>query len=97
MAPAKVLMSVVLPEELSPRDAVHLVGSYRNRDVVDRAHLAFHAEVPGLVVGLEVGNGEEVDRFGGTGPAGCGGCHQPPILRSRERGSMYSLSETASR
>ena len=69
-------------------DAIDLVLANRERDVIDRPHLAVDAEVLRPVIGLQAVDGQNVLWRGG---------HQLPMRRRRERGSMYSLSDTASR
>ena len=69
------------------RQAIDLVLPNRECDVVDRPHLAVDAEILGQVIGLQTLDGQNIV---------CRG-HQLPIRRKRERGSMYSLTDTASK
>jgi len=66
-------------------DAIDFVLGDVERDVVDRAHLALHAEIVHQIVGLEPLDGQDISH------------RQAPMRRRRLRGSMYSLSDTAKR
>ena len=54
MAPAMVLMSVVLPLLEFAGDAIDLAASDGQTDIVDRAHFAIDAEEESPVIGFEV-------------------------------------------
>ena len=83
VAAAMVLISVVLPLLEFAGQAVDLARRDREADIVDRPHVARHAERRGPVIGAQAFDGE--DR------------RHRSVRPSRLRGSMYSFIETASR